>query len=63
MLALVATIDDHIEAPFIDAPNNNGNVVGVNHAADGRAEIINLILSSDELSDAEKVKFLKILQK
>lgn len=50
----------------IRANRNSGNVVGVNHGTisqDCMSAIQSKILETKELTDAEKVKFLKVLQK
>lgn len=50
----------------IDAPRNSGNVVGVNNGGviGGSMEpAIDKILASEELSDSEKIKVLKVLKK
>ena len=50
----------------IDAPLNSGNVVGVNNGGviGGSMEpAIDKILASEELSDSEKIKVLKVLKK
>ena len=49
----------------IHANRNSGNVVGVNHGTisqDCMSAIQNKILETKDLTDAEKVKFLKVLQ-
>ena len=46
--------------------HNNGNVVGINNGvitADCMAAVLNKILESDKLSDSEKIKVIKVLQK
>ena len=51
--------------PAITA-NNSSNVIGVNNGAitaDCMAAVIDKILECDELSDAEKVKVMKVLKK
>lgn len=53
-------------SPVIQAPSNRGNVVAVNNgtvSSDCMSELLKKILNSDELSDAEKVKVMKVLQK
>jgi hypothetical protein len=50
----------------IDAPRNSGNVVGVNNGSviGGSMEpAIDKILASEDLSDSEKIKVLKVLKK
>ena len=50
----------------IRANRNSGNVVGVNHGTisqDCMSAIQSKILETKELTDAEKVKFLKVLKK
>ena len=52
--------------PIIHAPRNSGNVVGFNHGTIGPdclSAVMNKILSAEELSDEEKVKIMKVLQK
>lgn len=52
--------------PIIHAPRNSGNVVGINHGTIGPdclSAVMNKILSAEELSDEEKVKIMKVLQK
>lgn len=49
----------------IHANRNSGNVVGVNHGTisqDCMSAIQSKILETKDLTDAEKVKFLKVLQ-
>ena len=60
-----AQINLHGDAVSIAAPQNRGNVVGVNHApiADCLSGIMDKILSTEELTDEEKVKVLKVLKK
>ena len=61
-----ATLNLHGDTPIINAPRNNGNVVGVNHGsicADCVSSVMDRILASDELSSDEKIKFIKILKK
>lgn len=50
----------------IDAPRNSGNVVGVNNGSviGGSMELaVDKILASEDLSDSEKIKVLKVLKK
>lgn len=50
----------------IDAADNNGSVVGVNNGSiflEGLHWAMDKVLASDDLSDAEKVKFMKVLKK
>lgn len=50
----------------IHADHNSGNVVGVNRgriSSDCMTAVIDKILESEELSDAEKVKVMKVLKK
>ena len=61
-----AQINLHGDAVSIAAPQNRGNVVGVNHgsvATDCLSGVMNKILSTEELTAEEKVKVLKVLQK
>ena len=54
---------DHIS---IHADHNSGNVVGVNRgkiSSDCMTTVIDKILESEELSDAEKIKVMKVLKK
>lgn len=51
---------------FINAPQNRGNVVGINNGhmvTDCLSDVMDKILSAEELSDEEKVKVLKVLKK
>lgn len=50
----------------IHADNNSGNVVGVNRgkiSSDCLTTVVDKILESEDLSDAEKVKVMKVLKK
>ncbi len=50
----------------IHADYNSGNVVGINHGKISTAciaAVVDKILESDELSDTEKVKVMKVLKK
>lgn len=56
----------HGDKVTITANQNHGNVVGVNNGeinADCMAVVLDKILESEELSDAEKVKVMKVLKK
>lgn len=51
---------------FVRADHNSGNVVGVNNGtidAGCMAAVLDKILESDELSDTEKIKVMKVLKK
>jgi len=53
------------DAAAVHASGTNGNVVGVNRGAvdgDWVQSAMQKILETEELTDAEKVKFLKVLQ-
>lgn len=53
-------------AALIHAPQNRGNVVGINNghmAADCLSEVMDKILSTEELTAEEKIKVLKVLKK
>ena len=53
-------------AALIHAPQNRGNVVGINNGHMGAnclSEIMDKILSTEELTAEEKIKFLKVLKK
>ena len=57
------TRGDHIS---ITAERNRGNIVGVNRGTIGSdclSAVMDKILSSEDLSDAEKVKVMKVLKK
>lgn len=53
-------------AALIHAPQNRGNVVGINNGhmgPDCLSEVIDKILSTEELTAEEKIKVLKVLKK
>ena len=60
-----AAISLHGDRVNIDAPQNSGNVVGVNNGNVGGCIdwAIDKILESEDLSADEKVKVLKVLKK
>ena len=59
-------LDLHGRNVQINANNNSGNVVGVNNGkitADCMAQVMAKIIDASELSDSEKIKFMKVLKK
>jgi len=61
-----ATINLHGDNVSIHAPGNHGNVAGVNHGAiggDWSHVALQKLLDSEELSDTEKIKVMKVLNK
>lgn len=63
-----ATINLHGDNVRINAPQNAGNVVGVNNgsvSSSGNFQIwaMDKILAADELTDEEKIKMMKVLKK
>lgn len=57
----------HINGDKVDiqAPNNNGNVVGINHGSMAGTNITNIIdkvLDSEEFTAEEKIKVLKVIK-
>lgn len=61
-----ASVSLNGDAAAVHASGTNGNVVGVNNGtigADCISAAIDKILDSDELSDAEKIKVMKVLKK
>ena len=61
-----ATLVINGDAAAVHASGTKGNVVGVNNGtigADCISAAIDKILDSDELSDAEKIKVMKVLKK
>lgn len=63
-----ATINLHGDNVRINAPQNAGNVVGVNNGSvsspgDFQIWAMDKILAADELTDEEKIKMMKVLKK
>ena len=61
-----ATINLHGDAVAVHASGTNGNVVGVNRGAvdgDWVQSAMQKILETEDLSDSEKIKVLKALQR
>lgn len=59
------TLNVNGDMPMIHAPRNHGNVVGINKGTitDCMSAVIDKILADDTLSDAEKIKVIKVLKK